>query len=261
MLDFGRSLEIGRANMREVEIWASVLAVSAILAVSTPALSQESKQVSLACHSFPPHLIDDPEGVKQGFDVDILKRAFEISGWTASVTFLSWKRANKMTEAGAFDGLCACAYDKGREEKYYFTDEYGDIPVGIYYRKGETVALPSSIEELPGTSVAVVSGYMLHNRLKRAGVDPVLASDDRIAVRMLLASRFKYYYGIQTVTDYFAAQMGAKSKMSFKEFKSFPYYICLSRKAKNAKILLTAFNAGMRQLRDTGEFQKIRQRY
>jgi hypothetical protein len=36
--------------------------------------------------------------------VDILKRAFEISGWKANVIFFSWKRANKMTETGAFDG-------------------------------------------------------------------------------------------------------------------------------------------------------------
>ncbi len=58
-----------------------------------------------------------------------------------------------------------CAYDKGRELKYFFTGEYGAIPVGIYYRKSEISALPNSIEELPGRSVAVVSGYMLHTRL------------------------------------------------------------------------------------------------
>ena len=73
-------------DVKALKAGVSVLAVAATIVGSAAALSQEPKQVDLACHSFPPHLIDDPKGEKLGFDVDILKRAFEISGWQTAGT-------------------------------------------------------------------------------------------------------------------------------------------------------------------------------
>jgi polar amino acid transport system substrate-binding protein len=247
--------------MRSVRFIAVLVGLAIGMAAWMPS-GHAGSSLRLACNDFPPHKIEHPgEDGLAGFDVDIVGEALKRIGWSASTTYMPWKRALELTGRGDYDGLCSCSYAKDREDKLLFSDELGAVSVGLFARSDDALAGIASVADLKGRKVATVGGYNLESELVTAGAEVQATSSDKAALDMLVGGNVDVLYGYELTTKHFIASDPRSASIVYREIRRNPYYFCLSRAMPGADAVMQDFNRSLSEMTKDGSITRILDKY
>ncbi len=214
-----------------------------------------------ACNDFPPQKIEDPIDGLPGYDVEILIFALTRMGYDNKIEYHAWKRAKRKAENGTVDGLCSCSYRPEREEHFLFTDAIGYASTGIYTKAGYAGPAINSLRDLKGQLVGVIAGYNLETELQVQDIEMSSVNKERNAIKMIEADRFDYFYSYRSTTDFILSRQNKQGSLTYHPIDTSPYYICISRKSKNADQLLTQFNTALKEMRSDHTIKSIMAKY
>lgn len=235
--------------------------------VSQPARAQTSypspmvrQNVTMACNPFPPAKIANVSD-RPGYDVEILRAAFEVSHIHMQTPFYPWKRAYLLAREGRVDGLCSCSYTPEREQDMIYSDELGRIRIGLFAVSDRVLKPIERLDQARGMTIGVVNGYNLEQIARAAGLDVVPVTDEQILLAMLANNRIDAIYSFR---DPIVAANKARPNplnISFHQTSEAPYFSCISRKARAAQWLIDRLNLGLQTVRANGIYDAILEKY
>jgi polar amino acid transport system substrate-binding protein len=238
------------------------LALAACLTHMAPGQAMaEARRVMLACNDFPPLKIEKPgaDGLR-GSDVDVIAEIARRTGLDLETQFMPWNRGYAEASAGKIDGLCSCSYREDRAALFHFSRPIGQTSVGVFMRAGMMTAPIAGLGDLRGTRIGAVKGYNLEAELTEAGMPHETVGNDRQAYEMLVNARFDFLYSFRAPIDFMLRDTNA-DKITYREFRTSPYFLCLSKAVPDTAAMLPRIDAAIAEMETDGTFDIIQRRY
>ncbi len=212
---------------------------------------------------FSPFEFQDAEGNIVGIDMDILAAVAKDQGFTYEIQYIGWDAAIAACQAGQADGMIAGASitDERKKSGWIFSDGYYDATQGMAVAKDSKI---KGFEDLKGKKVAVKNGTMSNT----------------------YAEEIKGKYGFEVVTfatspDMYQAVTGGQVDACLDDTPILKYNIksgSLDMKFVEGtendpaqygmaifdsanQELVDLFNAGLKNIRENGEYDKIIAKY
>ncbi|MEM1484722.1 transporter substrate-binding domain-containing protein [Oscillospiraceae bacterium PP1C4] len=248
-------------------------APSSSAAVSSAPASSETSEASKAPATedktyiiatdttFAPFEFEDASGKKIGIDMDLIAAIAEDQGFKYEIQSLGFSAAVTALEAKQCDGVIAgMSITEERKAKFDFSEPYFDsgVVMGIA-EKDETI---KSYENLKGKNVAIkvgTEGAAFAESIKDQYGFTVTTFDDSAN----MYEDVKAGNSVACFEDYpvlgYAVTQGVGLKIVTEKEKGSSYGFAVS-KGENAE-LLTKFNAGLKNLKDSGKYQEILDTY
>jgi polar amino acid transport system substrate-binding protein len=203
---------------------------------------------------YPPYEFLDKDGNPSGYNVDLTKAIADLEGMKVKFQLGAWRKVRRALETGEIDILQGMCYSEGRDKVVDFIP-HTVVNQSIFARQG--VPVVNSLEDLEGKEVAFHGRGFIHDYLveKKINVKPILT--DTQADALLLVASGKYDYAV--VSNFPAAYIIKELRLMnvvpvTKSVISVKY--CYAVKKGNSE-LLARFNEGLAILKQTGQYQKI----
>lgn len=151
----------------------------------------------------------DKHGIPQGIAVDYLKRIERLLGVHFEVAKGDeWQQLSEMVQRRELDMLSATVRTPQREQYLTFTDPYLSLPIGIFTRQEATYI--SSIKELAGKKIGVVTGYGAHSVLssKHPELNLVAAQSIPEGLRQLHRGDIDCFVANMLIIGYYLGEFG-----------------------------------------------------
>jgi polar amino acid transport system substrate-binding protein len=197
-----------------------------------------------------------------GMLTEIVRRSFELSGHPTTLDWVPWKRGYELTRIGEYDATFPYIRKDEREKDFLFSDlVYGGV-LSVYARRDNGID-PARHDSFQGLTYCVAGGFIVYKEF-----DPMLR-DARIKLqrppsllscaRMLALGRADFFITESSVGDEVLqqAQVGDKVVRLATPFDRADFYLIISKRHPNGQALLDSFNAGLRRLKASGEYERI----
>ncbi len=200
-----------------------------------------------------------PEG---GLATEIVKKAMKLAGVEVQINFFPWKRGYDGTLDGEFAATFPYVPTDERKAAMEYSDPIVTIRQVVFSAKDKPV-LFSAVADLKGKTICQPIGYALP-----ADLEPLVANGEikREAPkeldncgRMLLIGRADFLVGDAFTLGAMFQRIGGVEKIGIGDRVLDTTYLHLiaSKKAGDTASVITAFNAGLKQLKDSGEYTRI----
>lgn len=230
--------------------------------------SQEVQRLSLSTLEWPPYVSRDlPDG---GYVQRVVRAALHQVGWDADITSYPWARALKLAREGSVDGLFPEYFDPQRREDFWFSDPIPGGPAGLLQRRDRRFTFAAdplqdperAFASLRGLRLGLVRGYLNHPLLDDGDlVRRHYSVDDAQNLELLLAGRVDLIFIDYKVAEYLLARRPKKLPIELEPLLPALYrkdlHLIISRRAPASTAKLAAFNEGLRQLRESGELERL----
>lgn len=210
---------------------------------------------------FAPFEFQDTSGKYVGIDVEILAAIAEDQGFKYQLTPLGFNAAVAAVEANQADGVIAgMTISEKRQESFDFSTPYYDSSVVMAIsEKNDQI---KSYEDLAGKKVAVkmaTAGSTFAESIKETyGFETVYFEDSPFMYEDVKTGNTAACFEDHPVMAYGIQQGNGLKMLDYREAgNSYGFAVA---KGKNAD-LLTMFNAGLKNLHDSGKYQEIVDRY
>lgn len=237
-----------------------VLLSLCLLVVLTVPVRGEGRVLEIASTDYPPYYAADLPG--QGFITEVVREAFEDSGYAVNVEFFPWKRAFEGARQGDFDALFTVWHRPEREDWFLFSRPLPANEVGFFRRADEEIVF-DGLESLAGKAIGVVRGYALPPGFEAAGLTTSVFDDDEQTLRSLMRGRVDL-----VLTDRILARHILRTRMagSMNEVAWVepavvvePQFLVVPRALADADEILAAFDAGLERMQERGRVREIMQ--
>ena len=224
--------------------------------------SAEGKKYIIATDtSFAPFEFDDASGNFVGVDVEILDEIAKDQGFEYEWQRLGFNAAVQAVEVNQADGVIAgMSITEDRQQKFDFSDAYYDS--GVVMGIAATNEDIKAYEDLSGKDVAVkvgTEGASFADSLKdQYGFNVVTFDDSAMMYDSVTSGDTVACFEDFPVLGY-NISVGAKMKIVTEKEQGSAYGFAVN-KGKNPE-LLEMFNAGLKNLRDSGKYQEILDKY
>ena len=212
--------------------------------------------------TFPPFEYTDDNGDFVGIDVDILAAVAEDQGFEYELQSLGFDAALAAVESGQADGMIAgMSITEKRKEIYDFSDEYYDSTVCAAVKED---AEYTSLDDIKGQTVVVKTGTqsaLWAEEIKdEYELELVYKDDSAMMYQEVLSGNAAACFEDFPVMAY-GVQQGNGMKLLVENQESYatPYGFAV-KKGENAE-LLEKFNAGLKNIKDSGKYQEIVDKY
>ncbi|EUJ30732.1 polar amino acid ABC transporter inner membrane subunit [Listeria floridensis FSL S10-1187] len=249
--------------MKQFKFLVPLLVLAAILlgSFSSP-VNAAAKHYEIATdETFAPFEFQNSKGDLIGIDMDILKAIAKDQGFTYTVKPMGFNAAVQALEGGQVDGVIAgMSITDERKNKFDFSEPYFDSGVVMAIKKDNNSI--KSYEDLKGKKVAVktgTEGYAFAEKNKDKYGYTLVPFDDS-------ASMYEDVKGGNSAAcfdDYPVLAYGVKQGNGLKivtEKESGGQYGFAVKKGEN-KELREAFNKGLVNIKNSGEYEKILDEY
>ena len=222
-----------------------------------------AREVSMLTLNWAPHYAEDlPE---QGLTTALVKAAFRAGGHRASVEFVPWSRALKEVEEGKADVVMGAYYNEDRTTRYIYSDLIYDLQVGLITRPGFSKTEYASLRELTNYRIGVSRGFANSEAFDAADyLNKDVASTPQLNIRKLYRGRIDMAVMNYDLFRYEARKEGhCLSSVSFMNppLETQGLYLMASRNIADGEQLMRDFNTGLARIRDSGEFDRIVDRF
>ena len=247
----------------------SLLFLFGMFATGSPA---EPYTLTLEGDSWPPYVISSSQG-GNGSIVDVAMEALARAGYKIDFLATPWTRAIKDTENGTVDGAVGIYFSEAEEHHFVVPEEELGLSVNKFYVIKGNAWRYTGTTSLEHITLGIIDSYD-YGEINPYIADKRNANSIRIAVVFgdkalqknflkLLAGRIDALVEDQAVVLYIASQMGISDKIE-EAGVSLPANkvgIAFSPKKPMAKEYAKALASGIRQLRASGDLQKILDAY
>ncbi|BDU51548.1 substrate-binding periplasmic protein [Haliovirga abyssi] len=220
-----------------------------------------SKTISLATINFEPYY---GQKLKNGGAVaELIKKVFNEEGYNVKIKYVPWARAVGYLDMGVVDGIYAMWKTESRDKKYLLSEPFFPNEIVFVSMKKNSIKFDGDYKKLKKYRIGGVRGYSYLETMKKYKYNFDLTSTDILNVKKLLYGRVDLIIGDKLETQYII-------KKYFKEFYGKEeylkpivtmenQYLAFSKKVKDAKLKLEAFNRGLKKLKENGEYEKIKE--
>lgn len=233
----------------------------ALLLLCIP-LSLTAREIVLTATEFPPYTTTSLP--QDGVMVALARAAFARRGFELKVDFRPWARALSETQAGRFAGVMALWYSPERAGKLYYSLPLFSTTVGFYSRCDRPVDV-SQLPALRPLRIGTVRGYKNPDSFEQARLLGQDANDDLLNLRKLAVGRLDLALMDRELGRYLLQRESEliDAELCWQEpaVEVMPLHIGFSKRHPQGGMLLTEFNSGMTELRQSGEYARILRRY
>jgi polar amino acid transport system substrate-binding protein len=208
---------------------------------------------------YPPYEFIDKNGNPTGFDVELTRAIAEVMGMRVEFHLGGWSEMRSSLQHGAVDVLQGMSYSDERAREVDFSTPYALINHAVFARRDSP--LVNSLDELAGKTVAVHRGGIMHDNLVRAGFAGQLRLTDTPADALRLVAAGKTDYAIVAIVPgmYLIRELKLTNLLPMVRNVATERYGYAVKKG-NAE-LLSRFNEGLAILRQTGQYEKLYNRW
>lgn len=229
----------------------------ALLIYAFPAEANDNKVV-LAYTDYPPYYGKSLEN--GGPITEIIIKAYNKVGFEVELKFVPWERGLQGAKEGIYDGIFTAWYRKEREQWFVFSAPLPPNEVGFFKRAGENIKF-DSFEDLKHYRIGVVQGYSNPSSFKEANLKTYAVKTDKQNLLKLAVGRIDLAYTDKALGRYIirteALQHIKQLEWIDPAVEVLNQYLMLSKKTKDFKIKVEAFNLGLKKLSESGEMNKI----
>lgn len=271
MADFNGELRKMRAAGEVDRIFAAYAPDAAAPATHHPLV--------FVCEPWPPFEYEK-DGKAVGINPMVIQRVMERLGLPYEIRFFPWARAWLMAQKGAADVVMSVSYNAEREPYLYYTEEQrdfaktGKLPpdylwmteyVFFVVKKNANRFHFESYAQIKadGIRVGVNRGYTYHPEFLEAKLGSREFSSAREGLEALIAGEIDLYPMDRTIGFAQLREMGLHDSVTTlpKPLFSKPYLAPFVRKSDYPQLrqVMQDFNAELRRLRESGEYQRIRE--
>ena len=208
---------------------------------------------------YPPYSFLDENGVPTGFQTDLCRSIARVMGMKIEIRLTVWAQVRKGLEEGTIDLISGMFYSDERAKLYHFSPPYCIVSSVIFARKNSPSV--ESINELKNKEIIVMGGEAMHDYvIKHELTNKILKGKTPGEVLQKLASgQGDYALGAQMPGLYWIKKLGLSNVTTMgKPLK--PFKDCFSVKKGNI-LLLSQFTEGLMILYQTGEYQKLYEKW
>lgn len=222
----------------------------------------KSNLIRMVTGDFPP--FTGVELANGGLMTQIVRMAFHQQGIETTVAFKPWKRGYRDTLKGAYQVTFPYSKSSEREQAFLYSDPillgqlffYTHLKSSLEYRELKdlnysTLCLPLGFNLFPPLAKAVDEGLL---RLIRA-------SNIKDCFLMVHSKRADFTLVRKEVANQILNHDLKSFRQEFRQldkvFSAVSEHLIVSRDQHNANEIVRVFNAGLEQLKRTGQFQKI----
>jgi polar amino acid transport system substrate-binding protein len=221
------------------------------------------RSVHLATLNWSPYIGERLEGY--GFGAEILRSAFERTGYNVTFSFMPWVRVLKDVEIGAYDAACFAYYSKERENRYYFTVPYAQSVLGFCKLRDADIKF-QSLQDLTPYRIGVVRGFVntpQFDALRSLHKEEV--KDELTNLKKLLNRRVDLIIIDQFVLQHIMNThfQDKKNKVVFLDPPLIiqPLYLMFSKQLPTAARKVQAFNQAVEEMKNDGTLKTIIKRF
>jgi len=247
-----------KAAHKRLQVWMVAFVSLLLLAgVGRPAFGGQT--VRLATLNWAPYI--GKELPAEGYAAELIRTAFERSGYQVQYFYMPWTRAIETVLEGSYDGLCPIYYTEEREQEYSLSAEFPAGPLVFFKRVGTQIEY-NRLADLKSYKIAVVRGYANTKEFDEAEyLRKSFTNNDQTGYRRLLFGTVELW-----LADKFVAQYTMSNHLPERakeiEFIDKPLgvknlHIAFSKMNPEYESLTKAFNKGLAEVLNDGTLEQI----
>ncbi len=237
------------------------LTMAAALGLS-PAVAKEPTELVLTGPPWAPYLYEDHE--KQGFAVEVVSSIFDLVELEAETKIVPWRRVIWVAQNEQADGLIGVWHHEDREEFLIFSDPYYSSPIVAVYHKDNP--LPGcSVDDLAGKRAGLREGAWYGAAIMEdEAMHQVSVSHDLSMLRMLKEGRLDSAIGDGLILNSIIEEhedLREALRICGTALADIPLHFAAVKSRPDAEQIVEQFNQGLKQLRESSEYERIYERY
>ncbi|MBE0585810.1 MAG: transporter substrate-binding domain-containing protein, partial [Desulfofustis sp.] len=211
-------------------------------------------------HNYPPYEFLDEKGQPAGYNVELSRAIAEALGLDITIRLGPWTEIREGLERGEIDALQGMFYSETRDLRVDFTPAH-TVNHGVAVTRRGSREPPESPEQLKGLKIAVQDGDIMHEFAVEQGLVQHLsvAGSQEDALRQVvdgsadiaLISRLTALY-LKDKHDWQELAIGRTAFLS----PDYCYAVAPANKA-----LLAHLGEGLKLIEDSGEYQRIKEKW
>jgi len=207
----------------------------------------------------PPFSFLNEKGEPVGFSVELTRAIAKTMGMDVEVRLSLWADARKALENGKIDVILGMFYSEERAKIYDFSPPFVLISNAIFARKDSPPA--NSISDLRNKEIIVMRGEVMHDYIiKNRLTDRLLVTEaPDEALRLLASGKGDYALVAQMLGFYWIKELKLSNVKTVGPFPD-PFKNCFAVRKGN-KILLSRFTEGLNIIHQTGEHQRLYEKW
>jgi polar amino acid transport system substrate-binding protein len=235
------------------------LSVSLLVGPAFTGPASAGRTVRLATLEWAPYIGKDLPA--EGYAGELIRTAFERSGYQVTFFYMPWQRAVKTVLEGSYDGLCPAYYTEKRAKTFSLSADFPAGPLVFAKRKDKSITF-NRLEDLKPYKIAGVRGYANTKAFDSADyLQKSYTNSDRTGYRRLLFGHVDLWLADKFVAQYtMSRNMPERAKEI--DFVAKPLavknlYVAFSKSKPDYKTLTRDFNRGLAEVLHDGTLQKI----
>jgi polar amino acid transport system substrate-binding protein len=228
-------------------------------ALSKPLVAQTDSLLLASSNYYPHYAADLPQ---QGAVSEIIRQAFLLQGVDISIDFMPFARAYHESQQANYIGLIAAWYDDKRAQHFYYSQPLYANQIVFFKRKNQAISYRDYSDLVQqNLRLAVVQGYLQPMGLVESGIATEQVATDEQALQMLARGRVDLVpadklNGLYLIDEKLPQYAGMLEWLT-PALELRPMYLLLSKQDPRSEQLMQRFNAGLTQLRQSGQYQQI----
>lgn len=238
-----------------------------MLLVMLPAQGQAADKIRLTLVEYAPLMGKEMKGY--GIEPAIVTAAFDKVNIETEYSLFPVARAYKSAKEGIYDGIVGFVWSKEREKSCYYSEPIFQAPLLLFHLNSFRFNW-ETVDDLRGVPIGITAknyyGPEFHKALDAGNLVVDEASKDAIQFDKLLRQRIKVfpmnvYTGYYMIHGKFSPEQAALFTHHPRPLKTSVYHVLFSRAVKKNEVKVKLFNQGLRQLKESGEYDKIIEEY
>ncbi len=221
------------------------------------------KYVIATDKGFSPFEFQDADGNIVGIDMDILAAVAEDQGFEYDLQYIGWDAAIAACQAGQADGMIAGASitDERKASGWIFSDGYYDATQGMAVAKDSDI---KGFEDLKGKKVAVKNGTMSNQYAEsikdKYGFEVVTVSTSPDMYQAVIGGQVQACFDDTPILKY-SIKTGELDMKYVDGTENDPAQYGFAIFNSDNQDLIDSFNKGLKNIKESGEYDKIINKY
>lgn len=234
-----------------------LMTLIALLTFST--ISAAAETIRLATLDWEPYIGKSLKN--NGYVGEVIREAFQRSGYTVTMDFLPWARVVKMAKEGKYDGYFPEYPADNLNDDFLLSSHFKGGPLVFFKRKGESIPF-SSLESLKPYRIGVVRGYINEKNFDAATfLKKDEGTDDLTNFKKLLKKRIDLvvadqFVGSHLIQTHLPDDQGnidvVDPPLELKDL-----ILCIAKGTPDAQKKMDAFNQGLDAIKSDGTLDRI----
>lgn len=193
---------------------------------------------------------------------EVTSRAFELEGITVEYAYFPWKRSYVLALNGEMDGTLPWNNSAERSQQFHVPMTSLVKDENVFFHLKSTPFDWNRLEDIRNYRVGVTIGYQEEAAYKAAGIRADAVSSEELNFKKMRLGRIDVYQTSKQVGYVTLAKIFTPAELSLfthhpKVVYESEFFVLFSRKTARGKYLAERFDAGLRKLKASGEYDRI----